>query len=157
MTSPSPLERGHSYPSESGRVSSPREDEPVSDDEKFDQALRELSREVWRVVEPVPVWVAERLTRLLTRGRKSCMTGEGRSLSPEVASPSAWPVRICCGDGTVWDEMPDDLGHAFALIEDYDKTCGCERPGEHYVERTRPAVWERVTAPARVQPASKGS
>lgn len=70
---------------------------------------------------------------------------EGRSLS----SPGAWPVRICCGDGTVWDEMPDDLDHAFALIEDYDKTCGCERPGEHYVEQTQPATWERVSTPAR--------
>ena len=56
-------------------------------------------------------------------------------------------LRIRCGDGYVWDEAPRDLDHAFMLIAKYDETCGCEMPGRHYVERMRPAVWDRVDTP----------
>ena len=57
---------------------------------------------------------------------------------------SAVEYRICCHDGTVWDEFIDDLDHANALVSDYDDTCGCERPGTHYIEQRVPAEWTRV-------------
>jgi hypothetical protein len=69
-----------------------------------------------------------------------------RQSSDAVVGQGAWPIRICCDDGTVWDEMPDDVDHAFALIEDYESACGCGQPGRHYVEVSPPHVWQRVLA-----------